>query len=79
MPTEIKETLSIEYLKRLIARSGLRLGDEVLVKIKPRGFEITASPAKSLWGSLRSSKDASRLEIEAYEEMGEFLNAKISP
>ena len=78
MQTVTKEILGLDSLEKLLLRSGLRLGDEVIVRIKPQGLEITANPATALWGSLRSSKDASQLELEAYEEMGDLLDAKVS-
>ena len=73
-----KEILSPDSLEKLLLRSGLRLGDEVIVRSKPQGLEITTNPARALWGSLRSSKDASQLKLEAYEEMGDLLDAKLS-
>lgn len=73
-----KETLSPDSFEKLLLRSGLRPGDEVIVRIKSQGLEITTNPARSLWGSLRSSKDASQLKLEAYEEMGGLLDAKLS-
>jgi Arc/MetJ-type ribon-helix-helix transcriptional regulator len=73
-----REILSPDSLEKLLLRSGLRLGDEVIVRIKPQGLEIATNPARALWGSLRSSKDASQLKLEAYEEMGELLDAKLS-
>jgi Arc/MetJ-type ribon-helix-helix transcriptional regulator len=73
-----KEILSPDSLEKLFLRSGLRLGDEVIVRIKPQGLEIATNPARALWGSLRSSKDASQLKLEAYEEMGDLLDAKLS-
>jgi hypothetical protein len=76
MKTVKKEILNLDSLEKLLLRSGLRLGDEVIVRIRPQGLEITANPARALWGSLRSSKDASQLKLEAYEEMGEWLDAK---
>lgn len=78
MHTVTKEILSLDALERLLLRSGLRLGEEVVVRIKRQGLEITASPARALWGSLHSSKDASQLKLEAYEEMGDLLDAKAS-
>lgn len=78
MHTVTKEILNLDSLEKLFLRSGLRLGDEVIVRIKPQGLEITTNPARALWGSLRSSKDASQLELEAYEEMGDLLGAKLS-
>ncbi|MBL7065896.1 MAG: hypothetical protein ISS49_17100 [Anaerolineae bacterium] len=78
MHTVTKEVLSLDSLEKLLFRSGLRLGDEVIVHIKLQGLEITANPARALWGSLRSSKDAPQLKLEAYEEMGELLDAKLS-
>lgn len=77
MHTVTKEILSLDSLEKLLLRSGLRLGDEVIVRIRPQGLEITANPARALWGSLRSSKDASQLKLEAYEEMGELLDDKV--
>ena len=78
MQTVTREILGLDSLEKLLLRSGLRLGDEVIVRIKPQGLEITANPARALWGSLRSSKDASQLKLEAYEEMGDLLDAKVS-
>jgi len=78
MQTVNKQILSLESLEELLLRSGLRLGDEVIIRIKPQGLEITTNPARALWGSLRSSKDASQLKLEAYEEMGDLLDAKLS-
>ena len=78
MHTVTKEILNLDSLEKLLLRSGLRLGDEVIVRIKPQGLEITTNPARALWGSLRSSKDASQLKLEAYEEMGDLLGAKLS-
>lgn len=78
MQTVTKEILGLDSLEKLLLRSGLRLGDEVIVRIKPQGLEITANPATALWGSLRSSKDASQLRLDAYEEMGDLLDAKVS-
>ena len=78
MQTVNKEILNLDSLEELLLRSGLRLGDEVIVRVKPQRLEITANPARALWGSLRSSKDASQLKLEVYEEMGELLDAKLS-
>jgi Arc/MetJ-type ribon-helix-helix transcriptional regulator len=73
-----KEILSPDSLEKLLLRSGLRLGDEVIVRIKAQGLEIATNPARVLWGSLHSSKDASQLKLEAYAEMGDLLDAKLS-
>jgi hypothetical protein len=78
MHTVTKEILSLDSLEKLILRSGLKLGDEVVVHLKLQGLEITTNPARALWGSLRSSKDASQLKLEAYEEMGDLLDVKVS-
>ena len=78
MQTVNRQILSLDSLEELLLRTGLRLGDEVIVRIKPQGLEITTNPARALWGSLRSSKDASQLKLEAYEEMGDLLDAKLS-
>jgi hypothetical protein len=78
MQTVNKEILSLDSLEEFLLRSGLRLGDEVIVRVRPQGLEITANPARALWGSLRSSKDVSQLKLEAYEEMGDLLGAKLS-
>jgi hypothetical protein len=78
MHTVTKEILSLDSLEKLLLRSGLRLGDEVIVHVKLQGLEIAANPARALWGSLRSSKDASQLKLEAYDEMGDLLDAKVS-
>ena len=51
------------------AKDLLEFEPEVIVCVKPRRLEITTNPARALWGSLRSSKDASQLKLEAYEEM----------
>ena len=77
MQTVNRQILSLDSLEELLLRTGLRLGDEVIVRIKPQGLEITTNPARALWGSLRSSKDASQLKLEAYEEMGDLLGAKL--
>ena len=77
MQTVNRQILSLDSLEELLLRTGLRLGDEVIVRIKPQGLEITTNPARALWGSLRSSKDASQLKLEAYEEMGDLLDAKL--
>jgi hypothetical protein len=78
MHTVTKEILSLDSLEKHLLRSGLRLGDEVIVHIKLQGLEITTNPARALWGSLRSSQDSSQLKLEAYEEMGDLLDAKVS-
>ena len=78
MQTVNRQILSLDSLEELLLRTGLRLGDEVIVRIKPQGLEITTNAARALWGSLRSSKDASQLKLEVYEEMGDLLDAKLS-
>jgi hypothetical protein len=48
MQTVNKEILSLDSLEELLLRSGLRLGDELIVRIKPQGLEITTNPARAL-------------------------------
>ena len=59
-------------------RAGLKPGEEVLVSVRPQRIEISASPAEALWGTLKSEKSAEELHFEAYEDLGEYLDAKIS-
>jgi len=46
--------------------------------ISPQKVEIARNPARALWGSLKSKKSADQLKMEAYKEMGDMINAKVS-
>jgi len=76
MATAGTYVLTMETLRKLLIRAGLQLGEQVVVRIKPSRLEITRNPAESLWGMLSSSKDAEQLRMEAYEELGVYLDAK---
>ena len=70
-------TLKPKLLEELVKEAGFKTGDEVLVSVQPERIELRGNPAKALWGSLKSSKRASQLRAEAYEELGDLVNAKI--
>jgi hypothetical protein len=59
-------------LRRL---AGLKPEEEVLVSVRPRRIEISANPAKALWGTLKSEKSAAELRLEAYEDLGDYFDA----
>lgn len=61
----------------LMHRAGLGLEEEVLVSVRPRRIEISANPAEALWGTLKSEKSAEELRLEAYEDLGDYLDAKV--
>ena len=42
-------------------RAGLKPEEEVFVSVRPRRIEISANPAETLWGTLKSEKSAEEL------------------
>ena len=39
--------------------------------------ERKTAPAEALWGTLKSEKSAEELRLEAYEDLGDCLDAKV--
>ena len=65
-----------KLLEELVKEAGLQTGDNVLVSVQPERIELKKNPAMDLWGSLNSSKKTSQLRTEAYEDLGDIVNAK---
>ncbi len=61
----------------LMRRAGLKPEEEVFVSVRPQRIEISVNPAEALWGTLRSEKSAEELRLEAYEDLGDYLDAKV--
>lgn len=76
--TITKHTLTLEILEQWLARAGLQTGEQVQIRIGPQHIEITRNPTELLWGTLHSTKSVAQLQIEASEEMGDYLDAKLS-
>ncbi|RLC92733.1 MAG: hypothetical protein DRI77_12610 [Chloroflexi bacterium] len=70
--------LTMKTLRQWLAQAGLQFDEQVIVRVEPSRLEIVRNPAKSLWGMLRSNKDVEQLRVEAYEELGVYLDAKTS-
>jgi len=62
----------------LMRRAGLKPEEEVFVSVQPQRIEISVNPAEALWGTLTSEKSTEELCLEAYEDLGDYLSAKVS-
>jgi len=75
---EIEKTvIDFPPFVELMRRAGLKPEEEVLVSVRPRRIEILANPAETLWGTLKSEKSAEELRLEAYEDLGDYLDIKV--
>jgi len=75
---EIEKTvIDFPTFVELMRRAGLKPEEEVLVSVRPRRIEILANPAETLWGTLKSEKSAEELRLEAYEDLGDYLDIKV--
>ena len=72
-----KTIIDFPTFVELMRRAGLKPEEEVLVSVRPRRIEISANPAEALWGTLKSEKSAEELRLEAYEDLGDYLDAKV--
>jgi len=72
-----KTIIDFPTFMELMRRAGLKPEEEVFVSVQPQRIEISTNPAEALWGTLKSKKSAEELRLEAYEDLGEYLNAKI--
>jgi len=77
MITMKKTVIDFPTFVELMHRAGLKPEEEVFVSVYPRRIEISANPAEALWGTLRSEKNAEALRLEAYEDLGDYLDAKV--
>jgi len=73
-----KEVVTKNFFEAILKQTSFQMGEEVFVTISPQKVEIAKNPARALWGSLKSKKSADQLKMEAYEELGDMINAKIS-
>lgn len=86
MSEKIIKKVNIKYSKlknsklilNILNSAGISEDDKVLILVKPSSVHITKNPVESLWGSLKSKKDALELKMETYEEIGEILDDKLS-
>jgi hypothetical protein len=72
-----KTIIDFPTFVELMRRAGLKPEEEVLVSVRPRRIEISANPAEALWGTLKSEKGAEELRLEAYEDLGDYLDVKV--
>jgi hypothetical protein len=72
-----KTIIDFPTFMELMRRAGLKPEEEVFVSVWPQRIEISTNPAEALWGTLKSTKSAEELRLEAYEDLGEYLDAKI--
>jgi hypothetical protein len=72
-----KTIIDFPTFMELMRRAGLKPEEEVLVSVQPQRIEISTNPAEALWGTLKSKRSAEELRLEAYEDLGEYLDAKI--
>ncbi|MBM3301059.1 MAG: hypothetical protein FJY85_14030 [Deltaproteobacteria bacterium] len=72
-----KTIIDFPTFMELMRRAGLKPEEEVFVSVRPQRIEISTNPAEALWGTLKSNRSAEELRLEAYEDLGEYLNAKI--
>lgn len=73
----IEKQMDITSLKSIFKTAGIKTGDRVIFLIKHSQVSISKNPVRSLWGSLKSKKDALELKEEAYESLGDMLNEKL--
>lgn len=73
-----KEVVTKKFLEAILKQAGFQIGEEVFVTVASQKVEVAKNPARALWGSLKSKKSADQLKMEAYEELGDIINAKIS-
>jgi len=71
-----KTIIDFPTFVELMRRAGLKPEEEVFVSVRPQRIEISANPAEALWGALKSDKSAEELRLEAYEDLGDYLDAK---
>jgi hypothetical protein len=74
MATMEKTVIDFPTFVELMRRAGLKPEEEVFVSVRPRRIEISANPAEALWGTLKSEKSAEELRLEAYEDLGDYLD-----
>ena len=72
-----KTIIDFPTFMELMRRAGLKPEEEVLVSVRPQRIEISTNPAEALWGTLKSTRSPEELRLEAYEDLGEYLDAKI--
>jgi len=72
-----KTIIDFPTFVELMRRAGLKPEEEVLVSVRSRRIEISASPAEALWGTLKSEKSAEELRLEAYEDLGDYLDVEV--
>ena len=72
-----KTVIDFPTFMELMRRAGLKPEEEVLVSVSSRRIEISANPPEALWGTLKSEKSAEELRLEAYEDLGDYLDAKV--
>jgi len=72
-----KTIIDFPTFMELMRRAGLKPEEEVFVSVRPQRIEISTNPAEALWGTLKSKKSAEELRLEAYQDLGEYLDAKI--
>ncbi|MBU1627042.1 hypothetical protein KKB18_06700 [bacterium] len=73
-----REVVTKKFLEAILRQAGFQMGEEVFVTVAPQKVKVVKNPAMALWGSLKSKKSTDQLKIEAYEEMGDMMNAKVS-
>jgi len=72
-----KTIIDFPTFMELMRRAGLKPEEEVFVSVRPQRIEISTNPAEALWGTLKSNRSAEELRLDAYEDLGDYLDAKI--
>jgi len=73
----IEKQMDIASLESIFKTAGIKAGDKVIFLVRHSQVSISKNPVGSLWGSLKSKKDALQLKEEAYESLGDMLNEKL--